>query len=360
MGNSREKPGAQTPWLEVNQLLKLDERFDLCCSGWEGLLLAPRDVSQLAALLFFLREQQIDFHVQGNGTIALPERNQRVIISARVFSQITLHEDSGVLEVGAGAGINSLHSILFERNHEVNFEGDPLSPSSRSAGGLILSGQTTGLRLMNESFLDSILGVEFVTFDGSQLKWGGLHRSNGVGPALHKMLWGYQSFPGVIVKVILKTYPMPPVRLRLSWTFRNQQELWKCFDRLKRFASTWERLDCVISGHPDEQGYVLAQISGLKEEMADFQKECPDFQQAKIPNDGADLKSYLKAQQLKAYPASITQQLTSGEYFWYHGLVNRGWRLTSIVEKKSTEAIVAPVWKQRLDNALNGRLDEGE
>jgi hypothetical protein len=67
------------------------------------------------------------------------------------------------------------------------------------------------------------------------------------------------------------------------------------------------------------------------------------------------LKSYLLTQKLQAYPASINQEVVPGEYLWIHGLDHRGWLLTP---EKRELAVGTPVWKQRLDDVLEGRAYE--
>ena len=348
---NQEKPGAQTPWNGINQLLAPEERYEVKSSNWEGFLLAPKQSAQLAALLYLLHQHGLPFCVQGRGTTTRPEANQRIIVSARAFTQVYLQEDS-VVEAGAGCTVAQLHGDLFTRKFEVSLEGDPLSSAKRSVGGIILSGRTAGIQLRQELFPSTILGVELVTWEGCQVKWGSGQRSAVAGPNIHKLIWGLQSLPAMITKVILKAYPIPPVRLRLLWSWREANLLWEHFHALKSFSTTWERLDCIFSSHPQEKKFILAQIAGLPEEMEAFKLLCPFYRKAEEKDEANNLKKYFIQKQMMAYPASVEQELLNGEYLWYQGLDQRAWLITHRPwEEESVQS--QPVWKQRLWKSLS-------
>lgn len=348
-----EKPGAQMPWADLNQLLATDERFEVQTSDWRGFLLAPKHAAQLAALLYLLCQQKIVFCVQGRGTVARPSSPHALIISARSFSQCVLHEEQGIVEVGAGTSLSHLHQFLFERKQEVALEEGPLSFSKRSVAGLLLSGQTAGIHCRGETIPETILGIEFVTWEGSQIKWGGCQRSPLAGPALHKLIWGLNSLPGVITKIILKTYPLPQSRLRLAWSFRQKEALWKQLQALKSFCSSWEYLGYVLSGSPTDQGFIFAQIAGLQKEMEAFSHLCPAYSTAKQGGERVHLRNFMKQQKLNAYSASSHQQLMPGEYLWHQELDQRTWWITpqSLVRKMDP----LPIWKQRFMDCLKNK-----
>lgn len=341
-----ERPGIQTPWLGINQLLASEERFEFRLPHWQGFLLTPIHPSQLAALLYFIRQEGIQACVQGRGTNALPLSRHQVIISTRAFTKIVWHED-GIVEVGAGCSLSYLYQFLFERNQEVALEGELLGFPKRSVAALILMGQTGGMRYRTESFLETLLGLEFVTWEGSQVKWGGPYGSALAGPAWQKLMWGLQSFPGIVFKTILKTYPRPPVRLQMAWKFHRKEELWHQFHVLNHFCSSWEYLEAVLSGNEEDQGFIFAQISGVPEEMEAFSQACPFYQTATHQGERGRLKSFLMAQKLKIYSVSRDfHEWERGEYFWLSNWnQNAYWLTTKEIEKEESST---PLWKQRL------------
>jgi hypothetical protein len=338
----KEKPGAHTPWTEINQLLAPDERFEVSQSNQQGFLLAPKHSSQLAALLYLICRQGVPFSVQGRGTSVHP--NHSLIISARAFSQLIFHE-KGVVEVGAGCPLSHLHQFLFERKREIPLEEDPLSSPKQSIAGLLLSGKTSGICYHQESALETILGIEMVTFEGSRIIWGGHQKSALAGPTLHKLIWGLNSIPAIIVKIILKTYPIPQKRLRLTWSFRDKDMLRDHFLSLKNFSCTWESLEWVLSGQKTEQGFIFAQISGLETEMEGFSQLCPGYPIAQQHGEKIDLKNFLKQKRLQAYSVSADQLLEPGEYLWHQALNKKTLLMThhSLNEKNDSR----PLWKER-------------
>lgn len=268
----QERPGAITLWGAINSMLAPDERFEIQSPQSLQILLAPKHSSKLAALLFHLRQEKIAFAIEGEGAAsAFP-----LIVSSRALLNLTFH-DYGVLEAGAGSTLTEVNQFLYQYKQEVAWEDEPLSFSKCSIGELLLSGRFSGSRLHQESFLESLLGVELVTLEGSQVKWGGMHKGGTFGPQLQRLLPGFNSFPGILVKLVLKTYPMPPCRLRLSWVFYDRAELRRHFYSLKSFSSSWEILDCVFSGNEGDKSFIFAQISGIEDELKLFAKECPDF-----------------------------------------------------------------------------------
>jgi hypothetical protein len=347
----KEKPGVQTPWNNINQVLAPDERFEVNFPHWQGFLFAPKQPSQLAALLYLLDQEGISICVQGRGTRSLPKEHS-VIISARAFSNVVWHEQ-GIVEVGAGCHLSYLHQFLFERNQEVALEGDPLASSKHSVAGLILSGKTAGIRYQAEAFPEILMGAEMITWEGNQVKWGGPYRSAVAGPALHKLMWGLQSLPGMIIKMWLKTHSIPPARLRLAWSFHQKEALEEQFHALKRASPSWEYLDKVQSGEPHDQGFIFAQISGWKEEMDAFSQVCPGYTKASQQGELGYLKHFLQQQNLKTYSVPKDCSLNLGEYLWLQEWNPSAWLLTPRSNEQRGDHL--PIWKQRFWDSFNSK-----
>ena len=348
----KEMPGAQTPWTAINQLLAPDERFEIhsSLSEQKQLLLAPKHASQLSALFYLIKQQGIPFSIQGKGSTLHYENSELLILSSRAFTHLLWHEP-GIIEAGAGCPLLQIHQFLFQNNQETILEEDPLSDPKRSIGGILLSGRTSGLRLHGDLLSDSILGVEFVGFDGSLIKWGGAHRSALGGPSWHKLLLGLKSFPGMIIKVYLKTYPIPSSRLRLSWSFDRDESLREQLTALKAVSHSWEYLESLHSGNPGDKRFIFAQIAGLQEEMNAFSKHCPQYSVSSQTGQRMQLKKYLMQQNLNVYSADLDQPLKSGEYCWTQEGNQNGWWLTKQILDKKVEPL--PVWQERFYKSLS-------
>jgi len=349
---TREIPGASTPWARVNQLLSADERFSFQFnSDRQGYLLAPKQPSRLAALFYFLQQENIPFCIQGRGSHTFVTEQDVLFISSRAFTEIRLGSE-GIVEVGAGCPLSQLHQFLFEHNQEVSLEENPLGYlSKRSVGGLILSGLTSSLFYREEFFLQTLLGLEIVTSEGAQLVWGGRHRGSAPGPALHKLMYGLETLPGMITKVVLKTYPIPHKRLRLAWTFRQKEPLWERFYALKNFSNSWEYLEVVQSGDSASQGFVFAQISGLPEEMEAFSLVCPGYIEVSQGGERATISRFLSEQKLNAYCVDKDYSLEKDDYLWLQSgkSTQHAWLFTKRMLKGDRED---SIWKERFFNAF--------
>lgn len=345
----KETPGAQLPWSEIQHLLTPSERFEISSLDWRGFLLAPRHSSQLAALLYLLSQQNIFCCVQGKGHENHPLPHQQAIVSIRAFSQLIFHEQ-GIVEAGAGASLKDLCQFLSEQHHEIALEENLLSSEKRSIASIILFSKAARTYYRHEMKESNLLGVEFVTWKGEQIKWGGPYRSPLAGPALHRLINGFEGFPGIITKFYFKISPIPETRLRLAWSFYQREELWDYFQTLKNFCLSWESLDCVQSGDLKERGWIFAQISGSKEEMQAFSLECPRYKMATMKNERKNIRKFLKNHTLNMYESSLVQHLELGEYLWMEGLSDRVWWLTPKSIEKDLSS--PPLWKDWLSKSL--------
>lgn len=345
-----EKPGAKTPWGDINQLLAPQERFEISFSHWKGWLLIPTSSSQLAALLYLLSQAEILFCIQGRGSSFFPSQKQNVIVSARALTQIVWHAH-GIVEAGAGCSLRDLQQFLLERNREICLEEDAWIENKRSIASLILLG-LEHVRTI-KPFSEMIMGVDFVTFEGSQIKWGGHYLSPTAGLALHKLMEGLKTLPAVISKVIMRTELIPEIRLKLTWNFNTKDALWNLFQALQSISSTWESLEIVHSGRSDESGFVFAQISGVAQEINAFIKICPHYSQATQDGQRQNLKKYFSQENMHFNKIFFNQisdlksyKVEPGEYLWIENNPQRAWLLS--LNKFAEREEEYPLWKKIL------------
>ncbi|WP_068470082.1 FAD-binding protein [Candidatus Protochlamydia phocaeensis] len=351
MGRWNERPGVHTPWQAINKMLDAEERFEKEGKEWSGYLFAPKNISKLSALLYLLKELHIHygFHNQGEAF----NYDWQALVSARAFSHLLFLQD-GCIEIGAGYPFSMLSSSLNAQGYEIGWE-EWTSGKQQVIGEALLKGESQGLILNQEQLPDRILAVELVTREGSLLKWGKGLRASQAGPSLPPLIWGMENLPAALISATLKADLLPPVRLCLSWTFSNYQELWNCFHVLKSFTTTWERLDCLLPGNTEEKGFVLAQISGIEEEMQAFKLCCPLIQGVEWVNKAPLFKKFFHQRGYSFHAAegkSPLEILQEGHYYWYHGLTDQGWVIGSDLRKDSLHSFSIPLWKERLWSCL--------
>jgi glycolate oxidase FAD binding subunit len=115
------------------------------------------------------------------------------------------------LSVEAGIPLRKIADVLSTHRQFL-----PLTPSFRNrstVGGAIASGMDSPLRQFYGTARDYILGMEFITGQGTLAKSGGRVVKNVAGYDLHKLMIGALGTLGVITKINFRTFPQPaPIR----------------------------------------------------------------------------------------------------------------------------------------------------
>jgi hypothetical protein len=336
----REKPGAATPWSAINQLLAPEERYHIQMPGWQGFILAPQHVSRLTALLYLLDEEGIPF--QSHGLLPKSDLPCELIVSVRAFSRLSLNDDD-ILEVEGGCSFSLLHSYLFERKCEILIGERPLATDK----ALLVEAVSSGEKLLEK---DIFMGLEFVDFKGCQVRWGGKGRSPAPGPQLHQLIPEFKDFPGIIVKLFLKTLAAPDVRFKLAWPYRDRTSLQQQIHALKDFSTSWEKMECLIPGDESEKGYIIAQISGTREEMEAFQQKCPGYQDASQQDERSQFNAFFINNDFHACEAADMQMVRPDEYLWIDEKNRRTW-IISRHASHDERVILTPEWQMKIKKA---------
>lgn len=361
-----EKPGAETPWSSINDLLKGDERFKAIYPDWQGFIVAPKTLSRLSALLNVLNEEQLDFHVQNQyASFPFAPIQHSLVISLKSFNQVRLINNQGV-EVEAGCDLNTFSISLFAQRYEVGLEEGIDGEGKGTVGWEIIQGMRSGLLLRQQSPMERLLAIEWMNREGKVIKLGDENEGAHAGPAIHRLIGGIQTFNGILLKAYFKVHPLPPVRLSLCWSFEERKALGNFLQQLQQFTSSWERLECVIPGHLQERGLIMAQISGVEEEMEAFKQCCPSFHESLLVDKRLSVKKFLLQQGLfltrmqpEQQPEWNTQQVIPvGSYVWYHVLTGDCWlacRKGVLTEERRSEGECVPCWKRRFLSVVDSK-----
>lgn len=347
-----EQPGAHTPWRAVNQLLARDERFEIKNSLGNAFLFAPKTISCLAALVYLLKQEGLSFRNISNRISDASFSSFIPFISTHALVSCKWNES--VVTVEAGCDLKTFHSILFQHGEEVALENTMDAHGQRTISSLIIEGLQGGGVLRQHSAHYRLQYIELLKFDGSFCRLGSMLAGATKGPLLQHLIWGIQTLPAIITRVSFKTEKIPEHRLQLAWAFKEKIELLSCLEKLQAFTCSWERLDCVYSGRSEEKSFILAQISGLYEEMEEFKKICPFYSLAMFDNPIPGLKNYFFKQKLKHLLVNFDQgikYLTSVNYLWHHTLTDECWLIgpeTIAVENPAVDF----TWKEKFYRSL--------
>lgn len=345
-----EKPNAITRWSSVNQLLDPDERFEISLRNHSFYNLVPKHSTRLIALVYTLNSEKIPFKIMYEWDCGFEciESMTPVFISIRYFNSCAI-DDDGILEVGSGCSLFEISSLLFTNRKEIALEGLISQRVEMNLFEAIFNQKVFYTHLKQNSLVQSILGIEGVTYEGVCLKWGNNLLGSTPGFHLHQLLLGIGEISFIPIKFFLRTYPIPEQRIYLLWTFKEKQALLEVLKALKSFSNSWERLDVITSRKQNENAFLFAQISGLSNEMKSFFKLCPYIQTAKEQNH-YQLKRFFQKKNLIMIPEMhADDSLNDEHYFWYQDLDQMFWMVTS---NAKTLNIDPPIWKKRFETCL--------
>lgn len=320
-----EIPGAKTPWSDLNSLLPPEERYAIQSTEFKGFLFAPKDRLRLSAVLFLCQQHGLKVSVE------TPLLGCQVVISVRGMTHIeTIDPISRYIGVEAGCRLCDLEVKLFEQGQELGISDYVWKNAKSSIGSVIARGACSGLMLQGQTSYSRVLGIEFVRFDGGVIREGSSLLVPSAGPQLHIRHWGGYGEFGIITYVRCEMMRIPESRLRMAWAFEDKRELENHVMELLNCTSTWERFDIVVSGHPNQNSFVLVQISGAFEEMNAFKKICPRISMAMQEDYVNKLRSFFQSQQFQFSKTDIQSMkcIFSGNipvdnYLWYHVLTQQ-------------------------------------
>lgn len=154
--------------------------------------------------------------------VGMPPRRYELALDMTRMGRVVAY-DPGDLTLGVEAGIplRRIESTLAEHRQFL-----PLAVpfmDRATAGGTIASGVDSPLRQSYGTARDFVLGVEFVTGDGTAAKSGGRVVKNVAGYDIHKLMIGSLGTLGVITRINFRTFPLPRTTRTFVAVFRSAQ-----------------------------------------------------------------------------------------------------------------------------------------
>lgn len=136
-----------------------------------------------------------------------PRRYDLAVDLTRLDRVLAYDPDDLTLSVEAGIPLRKLSASLAERGQFLPLAVPFLDRAT--IGGTIASGVDSPLRQFYGTPRDFVLGMEFVTGDGTLAKSGGRVVKNVTGYDLHKLMIAAFGTLGVITKINFRTFPLP-------------------------------------------------------------------------------------------------------------------------------------------------------
>jgi glycolate oxidase FAD binding subunit len=152
--------------------------------------------------------------VRGGGTkpgYGLPAPADALVLeTAGMAAAVALEHGDFVCVVQAGMPLAALQAALAEdREHRQRLMLDPPHGDAQTIGGIVATNACGPLRHRYGAPRDLVLGVRFVTGDGTVARAGGRVVKNVAGYDLAKLLCGSLGSLAVVTEVALKLHPLP-------------------------------------------------------------------------------------------------------------------------------------------------------
>ncbi len=171
----------------------------------------PGSPDEVAEVVRFSASEKLAVIPVGGRTklrIGAPPQRYDVAIDLTRLNRVLAY-DPGDLTLGVEAGIRfrDLDGVLAAKRQFL-----PLAPAfadNATIGGILAANSSTPLRHAYGPARDYVLGMEFVTGEGTRAKSGGRVVKNVTGYDLHKLMIGALGTLGVITRVNFRTFPLP-------------------------------------------------------------------------------------------------------------------------------------------------------
>jgi glycolate oxidase FAD binding subunit len=174
----------------------------------EIIVIAPKDIGQIAEILRFAQANALAVMSSGGGTKARWGNlvAADIQLGMKRLGEVKEHAwQDMTCTIQAGCSWNAMQSTLKQRGQMVAL--DPLWPERATVGGVVATNDSGALRLKYGGLRDLIIGMTIVLADGTIAKAGGKVVKNVAGYDLHKLMTGSFGTLGVIAEVNFRLHP---------------------------------------------------------------------------------------------------------------------------------------------------------
>ena len=189
-------------------------------------VVAPSDTEALAALMKTAAEHDLTVVPRGEGTKlhwgSPPDPVDVIVDMVRLTGIYQHYADDLVATIGAGTPVRTVQALLASTGQRL-----AIDPGSADAtiGGLLATGEAGPLRMRHGAPRDQLLGMEFVSADGTIAHSGGRVVKNVAGYDLGKLICGSFGTLAVIASATMRLQPLPAARAWVTRPVRTPLEV---------------------------------------------------------------------------------------------------------------------------------------
>lgn len=191
-------------------------------------IVRPGTVTEAAEVVQFAAAEKLAVVICGARTklaMGMPPRQYDLALDVSRLDRIVQYDPGDLtLSVRPGIPLAKLATALAENGQFL-----PLAVPFQTAatiGGTVASGVDSPLRQFYGTARDFVLGMEFITGDGSCAKSGGRVVKNVTGYDLHKLMIGSMGTLGVITQIHFRTFPGPRTPRAVLASFDRFDRAW--------------------------------------------------------------------------------------------------------------------------------------
>jgi glycolate oxidase FAD binding subunit len=169
-----------------------------------------------------------------------------LLLSLERMNRITDYQPADLTAtVDAGVRMADLSAALNQQNQMLPL--DPPFGSEATVGGVIATNGSGPRRLAYGTARDMVLGVHFVTADGTAAKSGGKVVKNVAGYDVAKLLIGSLGSLGIVTEVTFKTFPVLPASATLLCGFETAADALRTAHQILHSQFPMQSLDLLQS-----------------------------------------------------------------------------------------------------------------
>lgn len=187
-------------------------------------VLKPSSVAEVAEILRFASAERLAVIPTGGRThlhIGMPPHPYDLALDVSGMNRVLAFEPHDLtLAVEPGIPYGQLDRTLREKGQFLPLA--PPLPEHATLGGIVAAAADTPFRYAHGTARDFLLGMEFVTGEGAVSKSGGRVVKNVTGYELHKLFIGSLGTLGVITRLNLRTFPLPPRQRMFAAAFSDK------------------------------------------------------------------------------------------------------------------------------------------
>ena len=220
-------------------------------------IIRPASGEEVGELLRLARSERMTLAAAGRMTkqrLGGVPRPVDFILSLERIDRITDYQPADLtVTVEAGLRMTELGAAL--RNQKQMLPLDPPFGAEATVGGVIATNGSGPRRLAYGTIRDMVVGIHFVTADGTRAKSGGKVVKNVAGYDMAKLLIGSLGSLAIVTDVTFKTFPITPASATLLFGFREAEQALRAAERILHSPFAPQALDLV-----DPEGFALAGV----------------------------------------------------------------------------------------------------